>query len=270
MPLFMDRHDLPGVTAQDVAQAHLSDVAAEARHGVRFLTYWFDPDRGEAFCVAEAPAAESLTAVHRETHGLIPNEIIAVSEDNILRFLGRISDAADRAPAENPFRVILFTDLEGSTTLLESVGQAAYMVLLTEHDLIIRRALVTARGREVKHTGDGIMAAFDDVPNALRCSLAIQDGFAARASGGEGPELRVRIGIAAGEPVDHNDDLFGSTVTLASRICAAADAGHILTSDVVHELGGAGGFAFDAGQERMLKGFSSPTRLFELLQSRPT
>jgi class 3 adenylate cyclase len=269
MPLFMDRHDIPGVTAEDVAQAHIADLAGAAKHGVKFLTYWFDPDRGEAFCLAEAPTGESLTAVHQETHGLIPNEIISVSEDNVLRFLGRISDPpVDHARVANPFRAVLFTDLEGSTSLLESVGEAAYMVLLTEHDLIIRRALVVTRGREVKHTGDGIMASFDNVSSSLECSLTIQDGFAARAAGGEGPELRVRIGIAAGEPVDHNDDLFGSTVTLASRICAAADAGHILTSEIVHELGRTKGFSFDPAQERTLKGFSSPTRLFELRRTR--
>jgi class 3 adenylate cyclase len=267
MPLFMDRHDIPGVRAEDVAQAHVSDVAAEAKHGVKFLAYWFDPDQGEAFCLAQAPAAESLTAVHRETHGLIPSEIIGVSEANILRFLGKINDPVDHGGA-NPFRAILFTDLEGSTSLLEAVGEAAYMVLLTEHDLIIRRALVAARGREVKHTGDGIMASFENVSNALTCSLAIEAGFAARVAEGDEPNLRVRIGIAAGEPVDHNDDLFGSTVTLASRICAAAEAGQILTSDVVHELGRTKGFAFDAGRERTLKGFSSPTRLFELVQTR--
>jgi hypothetical protein len=123
----MDRHDVPGVKAEDVAQAHMSDVAAEAKHGVKFLAYWFDPDQGEAFCLAQAPAAESLTAVHRETHGLIPNEIISVKEDNILRFLGKINDPVDHATG-NPFRAILFTDLEGSTSLLESVGEAPYMV----------------------------------------------------------------------------------------------------------------------------------------------
>jgi class 3 adenylate cyclase len=127
---------------------------------------------------------------------------------------------------------------------------------------------VASRGREVKHTGDGIMASFDDVSNALECSLAIQRGFSARGAEADRQELRVRIGIAAGEPVDHNDDLFGATVTLASRICAAADAGHVLTSDVVHELGSTKGFAFDAGHERTLKGFATPTRLFELLDAR--
>jgi class 3 adenylate cyclase len=260
----MDRHDVPGVKAEDVAQAHMSDVAAEAKHRVKFLAYWFDPDQGEAFCLAQAPAAESLTAVHKETHGLIPNEIISVSEDNILRFLGKMNDPVEHTRG-NPFRAILFTDLEGSTGLLQSVGESTYMVLLTEHDLIIRRALVATRGREVKHTGDGIMASFDNVPNALECSLAIQDGFARRRAEGREADLRVRIGIAAGEPVDHNDDLFGSTVTLASRICATADAGHILTSDVVHELGRTTGFSFDEGQERTLKGFGAPTLLFELV-----
>ncbi len=265
MPLFMDRHDIPGVSAEDVAQAHLADVAVEGKHSVRFLTYWFDPDRAEAFCLAHAPTSEAMTAVHRETHGLIPNEIIPVSEDDILRFLGKITDPVDQARVGNPFRAILFTDLEGSTTLLESVGEASYMVLLTEHDLIIRRALVTTRGREVKHTGDGIMASFEAVPNALACALAVQDGFARRWTDGAAPVLRVQIGVAAGEPVDHNDDLFGATVTLASRICAAADAGHILASDIVCELGTAQGFRFDSGHERTLKGFSSPVRLFELL-----
>jgi class 3 adenylate cyclase len=267
MPLFMDRHDVPGITAEQVAQAHQADVGAAAKFGVAFLAYWFDTDHEEAFCLANAPAAAALTAVHQETHGLIPNEIIAVSEDNVLQFLGRMNEAGDDSERINPFRTILFTDLEGSTSILQEVGQATFMVLLTEHDLIIRRALVTARGREVKHTGDGIMASFDDVASGLNAALAIQAGFAARRVQGLTPELRVRIGLAAGEPVDHNGDLFGSTVTLASRICGAADAGHTLTSDLVHQLGSDGGFAFDGGRELMLKGFSEPAWVFELWPS---
>jgi class 3 adenylate cyclase len=264
MPLFMDRHDVPGVTAEQVAQAHLADLGMGAKFGVQFLAYWFDADQGEAFCLAKAATGDSLTAVHKATHGLIPNEIISVSEDNVLRLLGRMSETGSETKAVNPFRTIVFTDLRGSTSILETVGQSAFMVLLTEHDLIIRRAIVAAHGREVKHTGDGIMAAFDDVASALACSMAIQAGFAARSSEGLTPELRVRIGVAAGEPVDHNDDLFGSTVTLASRICDAAEAGRILTSDLVCRLGSERGFTFDSGRELVLKGFSGPTLVFEL------
>jgi class 3 adenylate cyclase len=267
MPLFMDRHDLPGITAEEVAQAHLTDLQIEAKHGVQFLAYWFDAVQGAVFCLARASRPEDLQAVHREGHGLVPNEIIAVSESNVLRFLGRISEPVDQAQAPNAFRTILFTDLEGSTALLQEVGEPAYMVLLAEHDVIIRRSLLAWRGREVKHTGDGIMASFDDVARALAGAVAIQEGFEARASGGALPPLRVRIGIAAGEPVDHDDDLFGSTVHLASRICEAAEPGHILVSDVVRELGAERGFAFDQGRELQLSGFRGATRVFELART---
>ncbi len=267
MPLFMDRHDVPGATAADIAEAHVRDLAMEARHDVQFLTYWFDLERGTAFCLAKAPASRNMIEVHREAHGQIPNDIITVSEDNVLRFLGTISDPVDHTQRTSSFRVILFTDLEGSTSLLQERGQASFMVLLTEHDLIIRRALVAFGGHEVKHTGDGVMAAFDEVGPALECALAIQDGFDARTTAGGSPPLRVRIGMAAGEPVDHNDDLFGSSVNLASRICDAAEAGHILVSDVVRDQGLEKGFPLADADARVLRGFPEETRVFELVRS---
>lgn len=268
MPLYMDRHDVPGATGEDIARAHMQDVATAAKHDVEFLTYWFDADRGRAFCLAKAPAPASMEEVHREAHGLIPNEIITVSEDHVLRFLGTMTDPVGHTQRKSSFRVILFTDLEGSTSLLQDLGQSAFMVLLTEHDLIIRRALAVSDGREVKHTGDGIMASFDDVGQALDCALAIQRGFEARAASGGTPALRVRIGAAAGEPVDHNDDLFGSAVNLASRICNAAEAGHTLASDLVHDLGVEKGFTLHEVHARSLKGFAEVTRLFELVEVR--
>ncbi|MGI9646905.1 MAG: nickel-binding protein [Acidimicrobiia bacterium] len=267
MQLFMDRHDVPGSTPEMVAEAHARDLELAEEHGVLFVTYWFDDSSGQVFCLAKADEESQVEAVHLESHGLIPHEIISVSEDNVLRFLGNMTDPSDHTEIENPFRTILFTDLEGSTALLQNVGEAEFMLLLTEHDLIIRRALVTTQGREVKHTGDGIMASFEDVARALECSLAIQDGFDARAEAGQSPTLRVRIGMAAGEPVHHNDDIFGNAVNLASRVCDAADAGGILVSETVHELGTDRGFAFDAAGDRTLKGFSDPTPVFELLRA---
>ena len=156
MPMFMDRHSIPGATVEDAAANHARDLTVSAKHGVRFLSYWVDAANDGVFCLVDAPDPEKLEAVHKEAHGLIPNEIISVSEDDVLRFLDRIHDPADSTEVTNPFRTILFTDLEGSTALTEEVGVSAFMVLLTEHDLILRRALVAWRGREVKHTGDGI------------------------------------------------------------------------------------------------------------------
>ena len=265
MPLFMDRHDLPGVSAAQIAELHVLDVAIAGRHGVRFLTYWFDPATGAAFCLADAPDPESMQAVHRESHGQVANQIIPVSEDSVLRFLDTIREPPGPSQVASAFRTVLFTDIEGSTALVRAVGDAAYLGALTEHDLIIRRALVVGHGREVKHTGDGIMAAFAAVDHALACALAIQEGFARRRATGATPDLRVRIGLAAGEPVDHNDDLFGSTVNLASRICGAARGGHVLVSELVHDLGVDSGFSFSERQERALRGFPGKTVVFELL-----
>jgi class 3 adenylate cyclase len=258
----MDRHEMAGMTAEQVAKAHLLDLGLEAGHGV--LSYWFDAGLGAAFCLADAPSPEAMQAVHHESHGLVANEIISVSEDNVLRFLGTIRQPVDATEATSAFRTLLFTDLSGSTALLQGVGQAAYMTLLAEHDLIIRRALVSAQGREVKHTGDGIMASFDDVRQALECAATIQDGFDERTASGSTPELRVRIGLAAGEPVDHNDDMFGSTVNLASRLCDAAQPGQILVSQLVRDLGVERGFTFRDAGERVLKGFPFPVAVFEL------
>ena len=123
---------------------------------------------------------------------------------------------------------------------------------------------MVAHGREVKHTGDGMMASFDDVARSLSCAIAIQDGFGARNATADGPALRIRIGMAAGEPVDRGDDLFGATVNLASRICDAADGEQILVSDVVQDLGGPLGFRFLEAGLRTLKGFQAPSPVFEL------
>jgi hypothetical protein len=211
MPLFMDRHDVPGATAKDVADAHVSDLELSSRHSVEFLSYWFDADAGGVFCFAKAPSRENLEAVHRESHGLVPNEIISVAEDDVFRFLGRIHDPKDHTELSSPLRTILFTDLEGSTSMLQSVGEARFMELLAEHDTIIRRAIFNWHGREVKHTGDGILAAFDDVSNGLRCAHTIQQGFSDRTPTDGEPTMRVRIGLAAGGAVDRSTATTTST-----------------------------------------------------------
>ena len=269
MPLYMDRHDTPEATPEEVAQAHLADIAVAPKHNVQFLSYWFDAETEGVFCLAQAPEEAALMAVHQESHGLLPNEIISVSENDVLRFLGGIQEPADASEQSSPFRAILFTDLEGSTALLNQVGESTFMELLGEHDALIRRALLNSNGREVKHTGDGILASFDEIADALSCSLEIQKGFRSRADAGHPHPMRVRVGMAAGEPVDHNDDIFGSVVNLASRICDAADAGQTLVSDVVHDVGSQGGFQFETAERLTLKGFSDPTPVFRLIEQQP-
>jgi hypothetical protein len=81
MPLYMDVHkNVPGATAQDVAQAHSKDLATQGKHGVRYLKYWHDAKEGKIFCLCEAPNAEAAATVHREAHGLVADEIYQVDE----------------------------------------------------------------------------------------------------------------------------------------------------------------------------------------------
>ena len=81
MALFMDSHTIEGgVTVNDVAAAHEADLATQGTHGVSYLRYWVDEGAGKIFCLVEAPDAEAANTVHREAHGLVADEIYAVSE----------------------------------------------------------------------------------------------------------------------------------------------------------------------------------------------
>lgn len=81
MPLFMDVHNMEGgVSADDVAKAHMADVEEQGKHGVDYKSYWVDENAGKIFCLVEAPNAEAAHTVHREAHGLVADEIYEVSE----------------------------------------------------------------------------------------------------------------------------------------------------------------------------------------------
>ena len=71
MPLYLDRHDLSGVTPEEIVKAHENDLRVAPKHDVDFLAYWFDADLGTAFCLARAPGAENVAAAHDEAHGLV-------------------------------------------------------------------------------------------------------------------------------------------------------------------------------------------------------
>jgi hypothetical protein len=81
MPLYMDVHKaVEGLTAEGVIGAHQKDLEIQAKHGVKYLRYWFNEDDGTVFCLCEAPSKEAAEAVHREAHGLVADEIIEVTE----------------------------------------------------------------------------------------------------------------------------------------------------------------------------------------------
>jgi hypothetical protein len=81
MSLFMDVHTIEGgVSAADVAEAHMKDLETQDKYGVSYLRYWVDEDTGKIFCLVEADSADDASTVHREAHGLVADEIFPVSE----------------------------------------------------------------------------------------------------------------------------------------------------------------------------------------------
>jgi class 3 adenylate cyclase len=267
MPIFLDRHDLKGATAADIADAHRKDLEVQEGYGVRFLTYWFDEARGTGFCLIDAPDIQTAMRVHDEAHGHVAKDVIEVDLSAVEAFLGRVSDPAQTAAlsqvAFDPaLRGIMFTDIVDSTAMTARLGDLRAVEMVRAHDALVRRALKDKGGREVKHTGDGIMASFDEVAAAVDCTRAIQQAFDAFNLASK-EKLRIRIGLDAGEPVADSNDLFGATVQMAARLCQSADPDTIVVSEVVRSLVSDRFDLVDLGG-RSLKGFADPVRAFEV------
>lgn len=267
MPIFLDRHDLKGLTAADIAEAHRKDLEVQGRYGVRFLTYWFDDTRGTAFCLIDSPDIETAMRVHDEAHGAIARDVIEVDLSAVEAFLGRISDptpaAQDSKPLIDPaMRTIMFTDIVDSTGMTARLGDVRAVEMVRAHDALVRRALNDKGGREVKHTGDGIMASFDDVVAGVECARAIQQAFDAFNLASR-EKLQVRIGLDAGEPVADHNDLFGATVQMAARLCQSAEPDTIVVSEVVSGLLPDRAKLMNLGR-KALKGFAQPVAAFEV------
>jgi hypothetical protein len=264
MPLYMDRHDLPDATAADIAEAHLRDREVQERFGVRFVTYWFEEEAGSAFCLVEGPDKEAVEAAHRAAHGMLPANVVEVDEANVRGFFGRLNTHPPGEPyVESAFRAILFTDMVDSTRLTQQLGDRDAMRLLRQHDTIVRSALAQFGGSEVKHTGDGIMAAFTLASQAVRAAMQVQRTLQEHNEA-ERSRLRVRIGVAAGEPITEQDDLFGAAVQQAARLCSCSQPDCIVVSSGVHDLCRGKGIQFSDVGAIALKGFSEPIGHFEV------
>jgi class 3 adenylate cyclase len=264
----MDRHYIQGATRHAIADAHDKDLALQDKYGVKFLTYWFDELRSTAFCLIEAPNRETIEHAHNEAHGSVPNEVLEVDPAVVDAFLGRIKDppSTPSGPSQridSGFRVIMFTDLKDSTLMTTLYGDAKALHLLHVHNALTRTALQAHRGREVKHTGDGIMAAFASATDAVECAMAVQKAFTGYNQEHPDTPLYLRIGLSAGEPIEDHGDLFGKAVQLAARLCAHAEPGRILVDRAVVEHWTGNQLPFSDLGEITPKGFDHAIGVYE-------
>jgi class 3 adenylate cyclase len=168
------------------------------------------------------------------------------------------------APSPGRLRVMMFSDIVDSTPLNEALGDQRYFELLTRHDRLVHGTIRRHGGAVVKHTGDGVFAAFDSATQAIETARAIAEAFPITLEDSPAHPMAIRVGLHAGEPVATDSDLFGLAVTLTRRICDRARDGTVLVSESVRALAGGTEFRFRSAGRYSLKGLSQRHQLYEL------
>ncbi|OSQ38249.1 adenylate/guanylate cyclase domain-containing protein [Thalassospira mesophila] len=169
--------------------------------------------------------------------------------------------SATRAQAGKNVHALMFTDIVSSTRLTQELGDIGAQQIVHAHNKIVRTALLNNYGKEVKHMGDGIMAVFPSSNSAVEGAIEIQKQMAAY-NARDDLEFHVRIGINAGEAISEENDLFGTVVQLAARVCAAASGDETLVSMAVKETYAGKRAAFTSRGVRDMKGFDAPVEVF--------
>ncbi len=160
---------------------------------------------------------------------------------------------------------IMFSDIEGFTSMTERLGDRRAMDVLREHNSIIRRRIGISGGHEIKAQGDGFMIAFSGASRALQCAVGIQSDFSNRNRSQPDVPIQVRLGLHSGEAVRDGHDFMGGAVILAARITQQAHGGEILVSSVLKELCDLSGeFQFTDGRDVHLKGLSESRRVYSV------
>jgi pimeloyl-ACP methyl ester carboxylesterase len=192
---------------------------------------------------------------------------IEFSGDDHIPFIGdnvtEIADAIEEfltgsrtpVPVDRVLATVLFTDIVGSTEKAAELGDRRWRDLLDNHHNAIRRSLARFRGREIKTTGDGMLATFDGPARGVLCACVIADEV--RSLG-----LTVRAGLHTGECEIIGDDVGGIAVHIGARVAALADAGEVLVSSTVKDLVVGSGLRFDDRGSKSLKGVPGEWRVF--------
>lgn len=208
------------------------------------------------------------TAARVRDHGVAG--LLTSSIEDLTRWALEDRPEIARISAPDGTVTIFFSDIEGSTSLNEQIGDRAWVRLLASHDVLVRARVERNGGHVVKTQGDGFMVVFGSPVDAARSALEIQ---AALADGG-GRALRrtpiaVRIGMHTGPTISRDGDYFGRNVAMAARVGGQAEGGQVLVSGTVRDaLVDSDEFGLAEACEVELKGLPGTHRLWELTSGR--
>ncbi len=186
------------------------------------------------------------------------SEAVTQIADALVDFVG--VDAQSRTTGEAT-RTILFTDIEGSTSMVDRLGDDEARAITREIEQLTHTVIREHQGVQVKTMGDGVLAWFGAASAAVEAAVQIQWQLAHHE---RYSDVQVRIGISAGEPIAESDDLYGTTVNQAARIMSQARGGEILVSDLVRGLLQGRTFDFEDQGSHQLRGFREPVQIFKV------
>lgn len=260
--------------------AHLLRSGTSPRAALALMKMYLDLDVRPALTAITAPTLVMTRTDDRvappafgeELAAGIPNaRLVELPGDSHLSFVGDQDSILDeieefvtgsrreREP-ERVLATIMFTDIVDSTARAAEVGDRDWRHLLERHDELVRRELTRFRGREIKHTGDGFLAAFDGPARAVQCAGSITESV--RRLG-----LEIRSGIHTGECELRGQDLAGMAVHIGARVGATAASGEVLVSNTVKDLVIGSGLQFTDRGTTQLKGVPGEWRLYALAQA---
>ncbi len=160
---------------------------------------------------------------------------------------------------------VLFTDIAGSTAMTQALGDEGAQKVVRAHNRVVRDALTDHAGKEIKHTGDGIMASFSKTTDSVAAAIQMQRDTLSHNQQNPDLPLGLKIGLNAGEPIAEDNDLFGSTVQMSARIVDKAQRDEIFVSEIIRGICDGKGYKFVNRGGYEMKGFSEPPTLYEVV-----
>ncbi|RCK51594.1 hypothetical protein TH25_07785 [Thalassospira profundimaris] len=252
-----ERNELPREQGRDILKDCVAALGAKGKMSENFCAsleqYLLEPKYNDMY----GAGRDSMLDYIKDAKSL------SVSVARALDFWSE-KPASDAGKTGKKIHALMFTDIVNSTKLTQELGDIGAQQIIHIHNRIVRTALLNNYGKEVKHMGDGIMAVFPSSNTAVEGALEIQRQMAQHNARDDG-EFHVRIGINAGEAITEENDLFGSVVQLAARVCAAASGDEILVSPAVKETYAGKRARFKSLGKRDMKGFSAPIEIFAAL-----
>jgi AraC-like DNA-binding protein len=276
MPLYMDRHNLPGLTPRDAAEAHLKDLEIQKDYGCTCITYWIDEERGNVFCLIDSPNKQTVSELHNRAHGFIPHDIIEVDNNVVKSFLGRINDpestnmsgSSERMIINDPaFRYLLVADLKDRILFECLYDRALASQLIKNFNSLVQESAQLYNGRIVENHEEALIS-FVSATSAIDCAIHLRNSIIFQNTCHNLPKVEIKTGLSAGFPVSGNNKLFGEAIARAKRYSFISDANRIcLSSGIKDQYKGSASRVFNGSKSIRIINTEDDTFLGKLLDT---